>query len=61
MAKTFQSSFPPFPNLVKIKAHFDKLKNTVISSITGLHMSPYYGHPFHNIRCPCFPGREISA
>ena len=28
MVKTFQSSFPPFPNLVKIKAHFDKLNNT---------------------------------
>ena len=28
MVKTFQSSFPPFPNLEKIKVHFDKLNNT---------------------------------
>ena len=28
MVKTFQSSFPPFPDLEKIKAHFDKSNNT---------------------------------
>ena len=28
MVMTFQPSFPPFPNLVKIKVHFDKLNNT---------------------------------
>ena len=26
MVKTFQSSFPPFPNLDKIKVHFDVVK-----------------------------------
>ena len=28
MVKTFQSSFPHFPNLDKIKVHLDKLYNT---------------------------------
>ena len=27
MVKAFQSSFPPFPNLVKIKVDLDKLNN----------------------------------
>ena len=28
MVKTYESSFSPFPNLDKIKVHFDKLNNT---------------------------------
>ena len=38
MVKAFQSSFPPFPNLVKIKVDLDKLNNTDLLPLSSVNM-----------------------